>query len=56
MTFAGERFTEEIVRQSQSNVVQIEVSFFSTRCHNDNYFAPFLLYAYEHCMAITYFR
>ena len=31
MTFDGEFFTEEIERQSRYSVVQIEVSFVSTR-------------------------
>ena len=35
MTFAGEFFTEEIERQSRYSVVQIEVSFVSTRRDGD---------------------
>ena len=35
MTFAGKFFTEEIERQSRYNVLQIEVSFASTRRDSD---------------------
>ena len=35
MTFAGEFFTAELERQSSYNVVQIEVSFVSTRRDSD---------------------
>ena len=35
MTIAGKFFTEEIERQNHYNVVQIEVSFVSTRCDRD---------------------
>ena len=55
MAFAGELFTEEIERRSRYNVVQIEVSFVSTR-HNsdkllikDKYLDPFWLLQHEHC-------